>query len=213
MNIYCISGLGADHTAFSQLTVNANLIPVNWIEITKNDTIESYALRLSEIIDQSQPFGLMGLSFGGLIAVELSKIVNTRFTILVSTVEVRSELPRLYRLIGKTRFLSFLPFFCFSPPKRLVRFLFGTNNTELLYPILKNSDLKFNKWALIQLLTWKNTQRVKSCTKINGTSDRLLKPSAVEHTVLIEGGHHFMIVDRCDEVSDIINKIVLASNN
>ena len=41
--------------------------------------------------------------------------------------------------------------------------------------------------------------------KINGTSDKLIPPRGITKMYLIENGEHFMIVDRAQEISELIN--------
>lgn len=203
MKVYTISGLGADQRVFDFLKLNLEQVPLNWIDPNKNELIESYALRLSEEIDQNEPFALMGVSFGGLIATEITKISNPEFTILVSTCEKSSELPWYYRVIGKLHILRIIPSFLFSMPYSFATWLFGAQNRKLLKAILEISDLDFTKWAVQALCSWGNTESISNLIKIGGTKDKLLPCS--QHTIKVEGGEHFMIVDRADELSHIIN--------
>jgi len=75
MKIYCISGLGADRRVFKNLKLEAELIFVDWIIPKKKEHISSYASRLATVINQDEEFGLLGVSFGGLIAVEMNKVL------------------------------------------------------------------------------------------------------------------------------------------
>ncbi len=70
MKIYAISGLGADERVFKYLTINYELIPVKWIRPKHKETIHSYSKRLIEEygIGQETNYGIIGVSFGGLIA-------------------------------------------------------------------------------------------------------------------------------------------------
>ena len=208
MVIYCVSGLGADYRAFSQLKVNADLVHINWKTPEPEETIEAYATRLTSEIDTSTPFGLMGLSFGGLIAVEMAKILAPQFVILISSVDTRQDMPHLYKAISHVNFIKYLPANWFKPPKRLVKFLFGTQSTDLLYPILEDTDPWFVKWALQVLVSWKNKEKPAKITKINGTADRLFKPSNSNQTIKVKNGHHFMIVDLSEKISNHINQVI-----
>lgn len=49
-----------------------NLFQIEWIEPLPNETIEQYAKRLAQCIDTSQPYVIIGVSFGGLIATEIN---------------------------------------------------------------------------------------------------------------------------------------------
>ncbi|TXE11430.1 alpha/beta hydrolase [Algoriphagus aquimarinus] len=206
MRWYGISGLGADKRVFSRLTLDFELISIEWIQPLKNESIEDYSIRLSHSIDQSIEFGLLAVSFGGLIAVEISKKLNPIMTVLISSAETKQELRPIFRGIGKTRLVTLLPNLFFDPPRKLAHFIFGTNQKELLNSILDDTDLNFAKWAVNELLNWKNTQQLEQVLKISGTNDKLIPPSKDEKIQLINGGEHFMIFDRAEEISKIINE-------
>lgn len=209
MKIYAISGLGADKRVFQYLTLDYTIITIDWIEPLKNEPIHEYAKRLSAIINTNEPYILMGVSFGELIAVELSKILNPKLTILISSAETKDELKTSYRLFGKTKIGNILPKGLFNPPKRLAKYVFGAKNHTLLNQILDDTDLYFAKWATNQLTKWNNTTRVKNCFKISGENDKLIRPSKTTNTTIVKDGEHFMLVDKANEVSETINKLVL----
>jgi hypothetical protein len=205
MKIYTISGLGADERVFQYLNIEAEIIPISWLKPFKDEHLFSYAKRMVERIDTSQPFGIMGVSFGGLICVEINKIVNPSLTILISSVETSQELPILYQFIGKTQLIRLIPSFLFNLPKKFAHYFFGSSNI-LLDHILDDSDLGFTKWALGRLLVWKNDFRLNNCIKIGGSKDRLLPPKDAERTEIVKDGGHFMIIDKAKEISELINK-------
>lgn len=207
MKIYGFSGLGADERVFEYLDLNCEFIPVNWIDPRPEEAIEEYCKRLIHGLDipKSDQIGILGVSFGGLIAIEVSKLINPKFCILISSVETRNDLRSLYKGIGKTGIINLIPSKLLAPPKKIAHFLFGTNKKDLLNSIMDDTDLNFLKWALSALMNWKNEEVLPYTLKIGGTKDRLL-PSKSKNTVLIEGGEHFMIVDRAEEISEIINR-------
>lgn len=205
MKLYGISGLGADKRVFQNLSLDYELIPVDWIEPKKNETIENYSIRLSRKIDTTKKFGIIGVSFGGLVAVEISKKLNPALTILISSAETYKELRVIYQLFGKSKLVNLIPAKLFDPPRRIAHWIFGAKNKQLLSQILDDTDLNFAKWAVKELVNWKNEERLTNpILKIGGTHDKLI--SAKRNTKLIERGEHFMIVDRADEISEIINE-------
>lgn len=206
MKLYGISGLGADKRVFEYLTLDCQLIPIEWIEPLENETIENYSIRFSQLINEEEEFGILGVSFGGLIAVEISKKLNPKLTILISSAETKKELRTIYRIIGKTKLLKFIPQFLFDPPRFIANWVFGAKNNELLKQILGDTDLKFAKWAVNELANWKNDKKVSNpILKIGGTNDKLIPPKNDGSQRLIDKGEHFMVVDRADEISQIIN--------
>lgn len=210
MKIYGISGLGADQRVFKYLKLNCEFIPIEWIQPIQDESLEKYALRLAQVIDTNENFGILGVSFGGLVATEISKILKPKLTILISSAEVNTELRPIFRAIAYLNFIRFIPSFFFNPPRKAAHFIFGTSKKQLLNQILDDTDLIFAKWAVQELTRWKNETRLEHVLKICGTKDKLIPPPKDSSRIhLIEGGEHFMIVDRADEISRIINKIIL----
>lgn len=206
MKLYGISGLGADKRVFEYLTLDCEFIPIEWIEPSNDETIENYSIRFSKSINKKEDFGIMGISFGGLIAVEISKKLNPKLTILISSAETKAELRTIYRIIGKTGLLKLIPQFLFDPPRIVANWVFGAKNKKLLSQILDDTDLKFAKWAVNELVNWQNNEKLSNpILKIGGTNDKLIPPPKDKNQRLINKGEHFMIVDKADEISRIIN--------
>ena len=206
LKLYGISGLGADKRVFDFLNLDYPLIPVEWIEPIEQESLEDYSNRLSKVIDKKSDFGLIGVSFGGLVAIEISKVLKPRLTILISSAETRNELRPIYRSFGKIGLLKNLPEKMFDPPRSIAKFVFGTENKKLLNSILDETDLKFVKWAVNELVKWDNQDRVENVVRIHGTRDKLIPWRSSDNVELIENGEHFMIVDRANEISRLINK-------
>jgi len=207
MKIFAISGLGADERVFDYLTLDHEIVPIRWIAPRKKETIIAYSERLIQeykILDENE-YAILGVSFGGLIAIEISKMANPKWTILISSVETRSELSSIIKLLGKSKLLNLIPKEILKPPPFIAQFMFGTNQRILLKAILKDSDLTFTKWALKELTNWKNETKLPNLIKIGGSKDRLLPPRG-NNTILIAHGAHFMIVDKAEEISNILNE-------
>ena len=209
MKVYAISGLGADQRVFQFLKLGYEMIVIDWIKPKDNEGIVSYAMRLSEVIDQSEEYAIIGVSFGGLIAVEMSKKLNPKFTILISSAETCHELRWIYRIIGKTKLIDVMPLSFLKISKNICPFIFGANNKNLLIKIIEDTDLHFAKWSLREFMLWSNKDKIKNCFKINGTKDLLMPPCKLSNNDrLIQGGGHFMIVDKAGQVTEIIHHII-----
>lgn len=209
MKLYGISGLGADKRVFNLLKLKYKVHCVDWMKPYKKESLESYVGRLSELIDTKDEFGLIGVSFGGVVAVELSKIITPKIIILVSSVETSSELGWLYKSLGKLGVNKVIPHQLFKPPKFIINFLFGTQS-DWLAKIIDDTDSLFAKWAVNALLNWKNEVKRDNVYRIHGEKDRLLKAPSDEHSrghMISEAGH-FMIVDEASKVSEIINSLL-----
>ncbi|MGN8055292.1 alpha/beta fold hydrolase [Pedobacter sp. 22163] len=214
MNTYFISGLGADKRIFSKLKLNENIkmIHIDWISPNKKESLASYAERLSKVIDLSQPFALVGVSFGGMIAVEMAKLLRPATTIIISSTILSTHLPALYRFAGRLGLLKFIPAkFLKSSNKLTQNYYFGTrSNSEktLLSKIIKDTDPYFLKWAIGSILSWKNENRPERLYHIHGTNDKILYSKTAQPDFVIENGTHFMVYQNAEEISEIIDGII-----
>ncbi|QXU44026.1 alpha/beta fold hydrolase [Pedobacter sp. D749] len=215
MNAYFISGLGADKRIFSKLKLNEkiNIIHVDWINPVKNESLSAYAERLSKVIDKSQPFALVGVSFGGMIAVEIAKVLKPATTIIISSTMLSTQLPALYRFAGKLRLLNFIPASLLKSSNKLTQnYYFGTRSGSektLLSKIIKDTDPYFLKWAIGSILSWENKIKPARIFHIHGTNDKILYSKKATPDFMIENGTHFMVYQNAKEISGIIDKLLL----
>ena len=74
MKIYVVSGLGADFKVLEKLKFpeNHEVVFIDWIIPQKEESFADYVKRMAEKIDDSEPFYLLGYSFGGIIVQELN---------------------------------------------------------------------------------------------------------------------------------------------
>ncbi|MBC7654369.1 MAG: hypothetical protein H7098_07845 [Oligoflexus sp.] len=78
---------------------NANLKCIYWVKTYKNNDISSYADQLISQIDQSQPFSLLGVSLGGILAIEHSNKINSEKVLVISSVKSSKEFPFYFKLM------------------------------------------------------------------------------------------------------------------
>ena len=91
--LYIFSGLGADERVFQRLDFSGfSPTFIKWIVPQDKETIENYATRLLDQITTTNPT-LIGLSFGGLIAVEVAKQIDTEKVILIASAKTKKEIP------------------------------------------------------------------------------------------------------------------------
>lgn len=207
--IYFISGLGADKRAFRKLIFPSNfeLIYIDWIAPERNESLESYALRMALKIDTSIPFYLIGLSFGGMLATEISKQLKPLHTFIISSSPVFKQLPWYYRMAGGLHLQKLVPVQLLKRGNGIGLKFMGAKTPDeklLLKQLIVDSDPLFMKWALTCILTWRNEDRPANLTHIHGTADRILPIRYYKPDITIKGGSHFMIYASGKEISEFI---------
>ncbi len=209
--IYCISGLGADGRAFSKLAINnAELIVLPWLLPEKNETIEAYALRMSQGIKHANPI-LLGLSFGGMMAIEISKQLPVSMVILVSSIKSKDELPGWMKMVGKLGLHKLVPLKSTWITEPITNRTIGvTNEAEKLMvrEYRKNAPLAYTNWAVDQVLRWKNIDTPRKVFHIHGDNDKIFSIKNINPTYIVSGAGHLMIMNRSEEISDLINQIL-----
>ncbi|MGZ5242461.1 MAG: alpha/beta fold hydrolase [Bacteroidia bacterium] len=208
-NIYLISGLGADWRLYSKLEFppNTNAIHVQWIAPLKDEPLTVYAQRLSEKIDDTKPFYLVGLSFGGMIAVEMNKYIKPVKTIIISSAKTHDEVPWYYKMAGKFYLPQIVPMYMVKISHPLTYWYFGMKTKvekALLKQVLGDMDNWFLKWALQQVTFWKNTEIPPNLLHIHGTADKVLPLLFASPHITIPGGEHLMVYSMADKISQLI---------
>lgn len=206
MKVYVIGGLGADERVFKYLQLDYPIHVLQWIEPEPHENLRNYAFRLSHQIPLNEEIILIGVSFGGMVAATLQNMVHPRLTILISSAKNKYELPLLYRWLGKLQILKLIPHAWLRIPKRMAAWLFDTKCTTVLFEIIKDTNLKFLKWAIIAISLWDQEKNCDPVFRIHGTKDKLIPYPKDAEVIPIKNGGHFIIVDRAVELSKVINE-------
>lgn len=207
-SFYIFSGLGADERVFDQIDFgDFSPVFIPWEPVEPDQSFESYVKRLSTRIKADNPI-LIGISFGGIVAQEMSVLLNNRPVLIISSVRTRSELPLLMRFFGKSGLHKLIPIKQVLKNTSINHWLFGTKTAsekKLLDQILADSDPVFTKWAIRQITNWTRTEPVPAkVLHIHGDADRIFNIQNVRPDYIIPGGTHFMTVSQHKEVSQAI---------
>jgi pimeloyl-ACP methyl ester carboxylesterase len=207
--IYIFSGLGADERVFRQLDLSGfSPTFIKWVVPFGGETIEEYANRLLCQIKTIKPI-LVGVSFGGIIAVEIARQIEIGKLILISSAKTKYEIPFYYRFAGKLKLHKLLPTRYLKTANRITNWLFGTNSKfdrQLLNQILADTEPLFLKWAIDKTVTWNNRVPPSNFFHIHGASDRILPAIFIKNSLTIKHGGHLMVLNRSDEINKILNQ-------
>ncbi|WP_113639059.1 alpha/beta hydrolase [Nubsella zeaxanthinifaciens] len=209
--VYIFSGLGADERVFKYLDLTGLEVTfVKWIKPQVNEILADYAKRLSAQIKDENPI-LIGLSFGGIVATEMSKIIPTEKLILLSSLKTRNEIPLLYRIAGKLNLHKIIPYSLLKSNTFFNRWLFGIirkNDKDLFQKVLADTDIDFLRWAINVIVKWDNQLLHPQLYHIHGSKDKILPIRNAGNVIVIENGGHLMVLDKAKQVSEALHKII-----
>ncbi len=210
---YLLPGLGADERVFQFLRLRGTAHVLRWLRPqSPAEPLPSYAARLAAAIPVAQACWLVGVSFGGVLALEIGKLRPLAQIALISSLASPAELPWLAGLARATGLHHLLPPQLLRRAPRVAQWLFSVQNGaeyELLRQIIRDTDPQIARWAIASLLHWQGGFTAPAA-RIHGTHDRLLPARAAPGQHLLPGGH-FIIVSRAPEISHLLNH--LAANN
>ena len=211
-NVVLFSGLGANQHIFDFLDLGTvNKTYINWVVPFPGESLSQYARRLANQIPYEKPI-LIGVSFGGMVACEMSKLIPTEKVIAISSAGSHHGIPLYYKLIGYLRLHNLLPSGVATRPGKLLCNILGIQSDEhktMLTSILSKTDPVFLRRAVDMILGWRNEIPPTNFYHIHGTRDYLL-PLRVRCQQTINGGGHFMIVDRAKEISTWLQQVIEA---
>ena len=211
-DIYCVSGLGADKRVFQKLKFEGyQPIHIRWLEPEQGESIADYTQRLTTQIKADKPI-LIGLSFGGIIAVEIAKHITTEKVILISSTKNKREVPFYFQVFRWLPIHLLLPAgFMLWVGQLFASWFFSLESIDerkLLKAILFDTNAQFMKWAIHQVVTWKNELIPENIYHIHGESDRIFPFKYVHEDFNVRKGGHFMIMNQAEYISNLIQKIV-----
>ena len=206
---YLIPGLGADERVFQFLRLQGETHVLRWLSPQSSaEDLPHYAARLAAAIPLEQVCWLVGVSFGGILALEVAQLRPLARVVLISSFVGPSESPWLGKLARITGLYHLVPPQLLRRLPRVAKWFFGVKNGrdyQLLCQILHDADAAFTRWAIARLLQWPGCTS-PAAIRIHGTEDRLLPAGAAHSQYLLPGGH-LIIISRAAEISRILNQL------
>ena len=209
--LFLLSGLGADKRVFDFLDLSDfSIHHVDWIIPLPKESMAEYARRLLPQITSDKPV-LIGVSFGGMIALEIAKYISVEKVILISSAKSPNAIPSYFKLIPKLGLQKWMRPASLKKPNEVFFWLFGVTSKDhkaLLASIMNDTDEVFLTWAIYAVARWGDRTLSNHVIQIHGTKDRILNVQNADY--LVDGGGHLMVVTQAREVSDILKKILVA---
>lgn len=211
--VYFISGLGADERAFKFLDLSfCNPVFVKWIPPLPGERISAYAARMRQQISDDAPV-IVGLSFGGMVGVEIAKQIPVKQLILLSSAKNYSEIPFYLRCLRYLPLHKIVTASFLRSANQLAYRLMNISNRKdkvIFKQMMKGADDRFILWAIHEIIHWNNQVAVPGIVHIHGTADILLPHRFIKADHTIPGGEHLMLMMQPAEVSALLRQVITA---
>ncbi len=211
--IYQLTGLGGDQRLFQNLLFEGYEFKyIQYPKAIPGESIAGLAARIVPQIDTTQSFYLMGISLGGIIATELSRLLRPECTILISSAKTVSEFQPAFQWF---KIMKLDPLY--TPQVQHLYRMFkqwvgkeAPTYMALIDDMFAHADPDFFDWAKAAILDWDNQQAPEKYLHIQGTNDLVFPHQYVQNASLITGGTHIMALDRAPEIIRIIEDHISA---
>ena len=200
-SIYLMPGMAASPKIFELIKFPSNykIICLTWIKPHINESIKSYAKRMSAFIKDVNPV-LIGVSFGGILVQEISKHIKVKKLIIISSVKSKVELSLSMKFAKKTGIHHLLPLNWIDDIEKILLFVFGPSirsRVDSYKKYLSERDPDYLKWSINQIINWKQITYEDKIIHIHGERDKVFPLKYLEinkNFIVVKNGTHATIL-------------------
>ena len=208
--IYLMPGMAASSKIFELLEFPKYISVkyLNWIQPFKEEELNKYAYRMSLLIKCKNPI-LIGVSLGGVLVQEISKIIKCHKVVIISSVKSKSELPISMKMAKHTGVHKLLPLQWIKNVENLINFVFGDSIKIKLYKkYLSRRDPEYLAWAFNALVNWKQEEVIGSIVHIHGIDDNIFPIGSIDDPVIKVDGSHAIILTQAKWFNKNLPKLI-----
>ena len=208
-NYYLLPGMGADHRLYGALQLKyGTMHPLDWMPHERSNTLQEYAeIIVKRIITPNNI--IIGSSMGGMVAVELSRIVKPVATVLISAPTGRHEFPAVLKAFDKLGIHRRLKPSQLMQLNRIASTFMGFTSKEheqLFYQMLRGNGEDFLHFSVKAVLGWNNTQPPEGpFIQIIGSRDRLFRKTVAHTPYMIQNSGHFLAYENPQAIASVIH--------
>jgi pimeloyl-ACP methyl ester carboxylesterase len=213
-DIYLFPGQGSDCRIFSKLEFDTTKYDVYCFDYgvpPKNESLSDFAMRLSEEIDTTRSFVLIGVSLGGMFCTEIAHVLSPEKTIIISSAKTMSELPKKYTIQRKYALYKIIPDRWYKKGALFLQPIVEPdrrNEKETFVSMLNGkSPLYFNR-TVEMLIHWNRTSCSESVIHIHGSKDNTIPIDGLSTNYVIEEGSHMMTLTRANEINTLLKELL-----
>jgi hypothetical protein len=210
-------GLAANSKIFEFIRLPKPFVihKLEWIDPLPNESIQSFSKRMCEKIKKKNPI-LLGVSFGGIIVQEMSKIIPSHKVIIISSVKSYKEFPIHIMLGRKSKAYKYFPTQWIDKTEDFIGFVFGPSMRKrmgLYKHYLSFRSKEYLQWALHHFFQWDQKEADPKVIHIHGTHDALIPVFNIKNYIAVKGGTHAMILRKAHLLNEILPEIILKNTS
>ncbi|MEM6265406.1 MAG: alpha/beta hydrolase [Bacteroidota bacterium] len=204
--LFLLPGLGIDTRVYDRLLTSLphDIIRAEWLIPEQNETLSEYASRQWIHNGGHRRCIVLGMSFGGIVAQELSKFHKLSGLVLIST--LASNVEKSFPLHA----MKYVPYYrLLKGGWRVAAVRYGgglagiplKSDREFLADMLSKQSNEHRMWGYQQIIHWNPVSAPEVPTlRLHGARDRVFPLSPKEGVELIPKGTHFMLHQQAEQL-------------
>lgn len=206
-------GLAASAAIFERICLPDEIfetVLLEWEIPLDKETLLEYAKRIAQKIEHPNPV-LIGVSFGGILVQEMTRFIQARKVIIISSVKTNLEFPRRMKVAKTTKAYKLIPTNLVENIESLSKFSFGSKidqRLKLYEKFLRIRDKRYLDWAIEQIILWDRMVADENVVHIHGDEDDVFPIKYIKNCIVVKGGTHAMILSKCKWLNENLPKII-----
>ena len=200
-HIYFVPGLAADKEIFENISFQRHsytLHVISWLIPSKKETIAQYAKRMAAFVTEKNAV-LVGVSFGGVVAQEMSSYLKLKKLIIISSIKTKFELPTKFKIAKNLKFYKLIPTRLLLTSKNYSRFAFGPisrKRLKLYQDYLPIRDKRYLDWAIKNMICWNQDKPLPGVYHIHGDNDLVFPIKNIDNVITVAGRLSYHVADQ-----------------
>ena len=209
-------GLAASSLIFERILLPTDVFEIvllEWEIPLEKETLSEYAQRMTKKVIHEKPV-LIGVSFGGILVQEMTKYIDVRKVIIISSVKSNLEFPRRMKVAKTTKAYKLIPMNLILNLENLAKFSFGekiNHRLKLYEKFLSVRDIGYLQWAVEKVILWDRIIPDENVIHIHGDMDDVFPIKYIKDCIVVKGGTHIMILSKYKWLNKNLPEIILDS--
>jgi pimeloyl-ACP methyl ester carboxylesterase len=207
-----LPGLGADARLLApQQAAFPGIVVPAWQEPRANESLPSYAARLATRFSPGPDDIIGGVSFGGMLALEIARHYPVRAVIIIASCRHPRAIAPMTRRFARVGLKFPLP----GAASRLAPLAVGAlgpmgeADRRVILDMAEAVPFSFIRWGARAILDWQGCESLTfPVLHIHGKRDRIILCRAVGPDIAIEGAGHVVNLTHADKVNAAIGTFV-----
>ncbi len=205
-------GLGASEKLFDRYNFGKRkVIVINFSVPEKNETLKEYSRRIAKDIPQNEELIFIGVSFGGILAQEISGFISVQKIFLISSIKSPDEMPVYFKWAKVFPWMLSLPPSWLKNAGVMLSEVFTSRSKEelkIFNAFVQGANPDVISFGIRQTLQWQPEKQHPDIIHIHGSHDLVFPIRNIKADYIIPNGSHFMIIQRYKEINRVINMLI-----